>query len=47
MKAITKAQPKYDEEELEILQALDAGKLKPVVDSKNQHGFDVAVGLER
>jgi hypothetical protein len=36
MKAITKAQPKYDEEELEILQALDAGKLKPVVDSKNQ-----------
>jgi len=36
MKALTKAQPKYDEEELEILQALDAGKLKPVVDSKNQ-----------
>jgi len=27
MKALTKAQPKYDEEELEILQALDAGKL--------------------
>jgi len=36
MKVITKAQPKYDEEELEILQALEAGKLKPVVDSKNQ-----------
>jgi len=36
MKAKTKAQPKYDEEELEILQALEAGKLKPVVDSKNQ-----------
>jgi hypothetical protein len=47
MKAITKAQPKYDEEELEILQALETGKLKPVIDPKNQHGFDVAVGLER
>ena len=36
MKAKTKAQPKYDEEELEILQALEAGQLKPVTDSKNQ-----------
>jgi len=36
MKAKTKAQPKYDEEELEILQALEAGQLKSVADSKKQ-----------
>jgi predicted DNA binding CopG/RHH family protein len=36
MKAKTKVQPKYDEEELEILQALEAGQLKPVTDSKSQ-----------
>jgi len=36
MKAKTKAQPEYDEEELEILQALEAGRLKPVADAKNQ-----------
>ena len=36
MKAKKKAQPKYDEEELEILQALEAGRLKPVADAKNQ-----------
>lgn len=33
-KAKSKAIPKYDEEELEILQALEAGTLKPVEDSK-------------
>jgi predicted DNA binding CopG/RHH family protein len=36
MKAKTKAQPKYDEEELEILQALEEGQLKSVADSKKQ-----------
>jgi len=36
MKAKTKVQPKYDEEELEILQALEAGQLKFVTDSKGQ-----------
>ena len=36
MKAKKKAEPKYDEEELEILQALDAGTLKPVADVKKQ-----------
>ena len=34
VKAKSKAIPKYDEEELEILQALEAGTLKPVEDSK-------------
>lgn len=36
MKAKTKAVPKYDEEELEILQAIEAGNLKPVDDVKKQ-----------
>jgi len=36
MKAKTKAQPKYDEEQLEILQALEAGTLKPLADAKKQ-----------
>ena len=36
MKAKTKSKPKYDEEELEILQALEAGSLKPVAHLKNQ-----------
>lgn len=36
MKAKTKAVPKYDEEELEILQAIEAGTLKPVADVKKQ-----------
>ncbi len=34
MKAKTPTQPKYDEEELEILHALEAGDLKPVADVK-------------
>ena len=37
MKAKTKAVPKYDEEELEILQAIEAGTLKPVADGKKQN----------
>jgi predicted DNA binding CopG/RHH family protein len=36
MKTKTKAVPKYDKEELEILQALEAGTLKPVSDAKKQ-----------
>lgn len=36
MKAKKTTQPMYDEEELEILQALEAGTLKPVADAKNQ-----------
>ncbi len=36
MKAKTPTQPKYDEEELEILHALEAGDLKPVADVKKQ-----------
>ena len=36
MKVKKKAEPKYDEEELEILQALEAGTLKPVADLKKQ-----------
>jgi predicted DNA binding CopG/RHH family protein len=36
MKAKTTTQPKFDEEELEILQALEAGTLKPVADAKSQ-----------
>jgi predicted DNA binding CopG/RHH family protein len=36
MKAKTNTQPKHDEEELEILQALEAGTLKPLADAKNQ-----------
>jgi predicted DNA binding CopG/RHH family protein len=34
MKTKAKAVSKYDEEELEILQALDSGTLKPVADVK-------------
>ena len=36
MKSKTKAEPKYDDEELEILQAIEAGSLKPVADVKKQ-----------
>jgi predicted DNA binding CopG/RHH family protein len=36
MKTKTPTQPKYDEEELEILHALEAGDLKPVADVKKQ-----------
>jgi len=36
MKAKKKAEPNYDEEELEILQALETGTLKPVADLKKQ-----------
>ena len=36
MKAKTPTQPKYDEEELEILHALETGDLKPVADVKKQ-----------
>ncbi|PUE33094.1 antitoxin [Limnohabitans sp. Jir61] len=36
MKSKTKAEPKYDEEELEILQNLEAGTLKPVADVNKQ-----------
>jgi len=36
MKAKAITQPKFDEEELEILQAIEAGALKPVADAKKQ-----------
>ena len=35
-KSNLKPKPKYDEEELEILQAIEAGTLKPVADAKKQ-----------
>lgn len=36
MKAKAITQPKFDEEELDILQALEAGTLKPLADAKKQ-----------
>ena len=36
MKAKTKAVPRYDDEELEILQAIEAGALKPAAEAKKQ-----------
>jgi len=36
MKAKAINQPKFDEEELDILQAIEAGTLKPVADAKKQ-----------
>jgi len=36
MKAKAINQPKFDEEELDILQALEAGTLKPLADAKKQ-----------
>ena len=45
MKAKTNTQPKHDEEELEILQALEAGQLKSVADSKKQIKVPVALLL--
>ena len=36
MKAKSKSTPKFDQEELEILAAMEAGLLQPVSDSKKQ-----------